>query len=191
MRSVSYRDRSWPRASLEVTTGWAAWCGVRYEVGFSTDDPDMAAGLILASLAVEATETARSLRKDGDLIGVAGEGIVAKMVRDLEPSAHPAPVGESTTNCIIETTGTSEGIASCLGQLVPFGTIILAGPADGQVVLNLYPQVHANGLTVRGVLPSALHAANWTPPPALIDFVAGQPSPGDRGSSDLWSKEDS
>jgi threonine dehydrogenase-like Zn-dependent dehydrogenase len=152
--SFAYVDKDWiPRSSgaaaaiIAPENGGLAWCGRAPGPVPSGFDLDTAAAAALLAVAREAAGV------EGLTMGtveVTGNGLISQQVR--ASIGNTFRVGEvERPQAIVDVTGDVTVIADATRRVADLGTVVLAGESLGQVELNLYPDVHARGLTVVGI----------------------------------------
>lgn len=119
-----------------------------------------------AAVAEDAVELLRG--QPAGPVEVAGNGLLARMVRVLLGSRAASEPGDVPPVAIVDTSGSPERIADALRRLDELGTLVLAGQASGSDPrLNLYTDLHRRSLTVAGVPAPVLDGSppdHWQPP---------------------------
>jgi hypothetical protein len=160
--SVAYIDRDWlPPASSEVPAliaaadGAFSWRGgpaMQMEDGLDSDTAAALAFLTVSRMAVAAVEAAAK-----DLVEVTGSGLIAHQVRGLlghGPSLTRQSARFERPTAVVDTTGDAAVIVDATRRLDDLGVLVLVGESHGcELELNLYPDVHARGLTLVGMPP--------------------------------------
>jgi threonine dehydrogenase-like Zn-dependent dehydrogenase len=125
-------------------------------------DSDTAATLALLVVAEAAAATLEGIAPDS--IEIVGAGLIARQVRVLvEDSPRPdrwtKPIKQP--RAIVDTTGDPSLIVDATQRVANLGTVVLVGESLGRTAeMNLYPDVHARGLTLIGVAPPLQHAGS-------------------------------
>jgi hypothetical protein len=160
--TVAYVDQDWlPASSGEVPSLVAAgertlaWCESPPVAKPGALDSDTAATLALLSVAQAVVAAVEHVLPDA--IEVAGNGLIARQVRELL-EAPSAKGGRSTRfelpDGIVETTGDPRIVIDATRRVASLGTVVLVGESLGRrAEMNLYPDVHVRGLTLVGIPP--------------------------------------
>jgi hypothetical protein len=160
--TFAYVDQDWlPAWSGEVPSlvagadGALAWCGSHPVPAPDTLDSDTAAALAL--LAVAQAAVAAVERVLPDTIEIAGNGLIARQVRQLL-EAPWADGGRSARverpQAIVDVTGDPRMVVCATRRVAELGTVVLVGESLGRrAEMNLYPDVHVRGLTLVGIAP--------------------------------------
>ena len=62
----------------------------------------------------------------------------------------------ATPTIVVETTGTTEGVAAALSEVADLGHVVLAGRTSAEMPdLDLYADLHVRGLTLLGTDPES------------------------------------
>ena len=166
--AVAYVDRDWlPVSSGEVPSlvavpGALAWCGGRPVQIPGSLDSDAAATLALLAVAEAAAAILEGVAPDS--IEIVGRGLIAQQVRALvknpsESNGWSTPIEQP--RAIVDTTGDPSVILDATQRVTNLGTVVLVGESLGRTAeMNLYPDVHARGLTLVGVAPPLEDAAS-------------------------------
>ena len=167
--AVAYVDRDWlPASSGEVPSlvaapgGALAWCGGRPVQIPGNLDSDAAATLALLAVSEAAAAILEGIAPDS--IEIVGKGLMAHQVRALlkDPSGSngwSTPIEQP--RAIVDTTGDPSVILDATQRVANLGTVVLLGESLGRTAeMNLYPDVHARGLTLVGVAPPLEDAAS-------------------------------
>lgn len=165
--TVAYIDRDWlPSSSGDVPAlmagpdGALAWPGGRSMRMPGDLDSDAAAALALLDVARTAAAILEGLAPDS--IEIVGRGQIARQLRALigrlaGPYRQSGPVGHPTA--FVDTTGDPNMIVNATRRVADLGTVVLVGESLGRTTeMNLYPDVHARGLTLVGVPGPLEHA---------------------------------
>jgi threonine dehydrogenase-like Zn-dependent dehydrogenase len=125
-------------------------------------DADTAATLALLVVAEAAAATLEGIPADS--IEIVGAGLIARLVRVLvedPPGPNPWTKPINQPRAIVDTTGDPSLIVDATQRVANLGTIVLVGESLGRTAeMNLYPDVHARGLTLIGVAPPLQHAGS-------------------------------
>jgi hypothetical protein len=145
-----------------------------------SEQPEDVAIAVLAALAGRAAAAARSI---GGPAAVNGRGLVARFTEiliGLEES-HERPA------VVVDTIGSAEAIAEATRSVADLGAVVLAGPTEPFISLDLYPDVHLRGLTLVGV-PLLEDGIAPPPPEALAGLARRSLVAGDdaEGAAALW-----
>jgi hypothetical protein len=165
--AVAYIDRDWlPSSSGELPSLVAtpdralAWRGGR-SVRMPKDlDSEAAAALALLAVARTAAAAVEGLVPYS--IEIVGRGQIARLVRALV-GRLPGPDRRSRLveqpRAIVDTTGDPSMIVDATQRVADLGTVVLVGESLGRPTeMNLYPDVHARGLSLVGVAAPLEHA---------------------------------
>jgi threonine dehydrogenase-like Zn-dependent dehydrogenase len=158
--AVAYVDRDWlPASSGEVPSlvaapgGALAWCGGGPVQIPGNLDSDAAATIALLVVAEAAAAVLEGIAPDS--IEIVGRGLIAQQVRALVKDSSGSN-GRSTLieepRAIVDTTGDPKVIVDATQRVANLGTVVLLGESLGRIAeMDLYPDVHARGLTLVGV----------------------------------------
>jgi hypothetical protein len=120
------------------------------------------AAAALALLAVARTAAAAVEGLVPYSIEIVGRGQIARLVRTLVgrlpgPDRRSRPVEQP--RAIVDTTGDPSMIVDATQRVADLGTVVLVGECLGRPTeMNLYPEVHARGLSLVGVAAPLEHA---------------------------------
>ena len=133
-------------------------------------DSDTAVSLALLAVANAAIAAAKDVPADS--IDVVGTGLIARQVRALLEES----VSERRTErprAIIDTTGAPSAIVDATRRVAALGTVVLVGEDLGRETdMNVYPDVHARGLSLIGIGPPLQNDAPFAETGFNDDLIA-------------------